>query len=289
MKLFFLEYGKIFLFGFSFSVGALSLLFVVSFASPQKLRVSFLDVGQGDAILIRTPSGHDMLIDGGPSDAVLARLGEKMNYFDREIDVVVATHDDADHITGLVPVLQRYDVDTIVLSPVKGDTDLAQDLRTRAHDETADVHVGARGNVIDFGDGVVTHILYPTANILGKTDTNDASVSLVLTYGDHSFLLTGDLSSKREQQLFGNVLPKHVTVYKAGHHGSKTSSGEQLLTYVKPEYSVISAGKDNRYGHPNTEALERLQKYSKEILSTIDQGTISFISDGRMLGVETGK
>ena len=120
-----------------------------------------------------------------------------------------------------------------------------------------------------------------------KNDTNDASVSLILTYGDETFLLTGDLPGTEETKLLQSSLPKNVTVYKAGHHGSKYSSSEPLLSYIHPEYAVISAGKDNKYGHPNPEALERLKKYSKEIISTIDRGTISFMADGRMMEVVT--
>lgn len=283
------DYGKLLVVGFSGVASGVSLYILILLVSPHVLRVSFLDIGQGDAILVQTPSGHNMLIDGGPSDSVLARMSEEMSYFDRDLDVMIATHDDADHVTGLIPVLQTYDVRTIVTSPVTSDTDIAQDLHKRMSDETSDRYVGRRGDVIDFGDGVATHILYPNGNVSSKTDTNDASVSVIITYGNHSFLLTGDLPSKREQQLFGNTLLHSITVYKAGHHGSKTSSGEELLTYIKPEYAIISAGKDNRYGHPNAEAIARLEKYSKETLSTIDRGTVTFESDGKMIVVGTEK
>ncbi len=230
-----------------------------------------------------------MLVDGGASDVVLTRLGEEMNYFNKNIDVMVATHGDADHVTGLIPILEKYTVENIVVSPVQAETSIFSDLEKHIQKENGNVYVGARGDEIDFGDGVVAHILYPQKNISERTDTNDTSVSLVLTYGDHSFLLTGDLTSTYEPQLLGTSLPKNLTVYKAGHHGSKTSSGVQLLTYIRPEYSVISAGKENKYGHPNPETVERLQIYSKEILSTIDHGTISFESDGRIVELEITK
>lgn len=289
IKIFFHEYGKVCLVGISFSVSLVSVIFLISLLQPAKLKVSFLDVGQGDAILIQTPGGHDMLIDGGPSDAVLAQLAEHMNYFDRVLDVMIATHGDADHITGLIPVMKKYHVKTIVHSPKRSNTGVFENLESDMTDEGADVRVGKKGDEIDFGDGVIVHILHPTDNASQSSDTNDASVSVVVRYGDHSFLLSGDLTSKYESQLIQSALPKHVTVYKTGHHGSKTSSGEQLLTYIRPEYSVISAGKENKYGHPNPEAISRLEKYAKEILSTIDRGTITFLSDGRMMEVETQK
>lgn len=289
MKTFLREYGKVCLVGVSLLVVLASVVFLTPFLQPAKLKISFLDVGQGDAILVQTPSGHDMLIDGGPTDVILSRMADKMNYFDRTLDVLVSTHEDADHATGLIPVIKKMEVRTIVASPTHSDTAMAADLLRRMESETRNVYVGTKGDIIDFGDGVVARIVYPEQRVSSKLDTNDASVSIVIVYGEHSFLLTGDLSMKYEPKLLGNDVPKPVTVYKAGHHGSKTSSGEMLLTYIKPEYAVISAGKDNRYGHPNAEALARLEKYSEEILSTIDRGTITFTSDGRTLGVETEK
>ena len=283
------QYGKVFILLVSFSVSLLSVCLIVSLVSPHPLRISFLDVGQGDAILVQTPSGHDMLIDGGPSNSVITRLDEEMNYFDRGLDVVIATHGDADHVTGLIPVMEKYDVKKIVRSPIKSKTGVFENLEARIESEGGEVYVGKRGDEIDFGDGVVAYVLYPSDKVSPSVETNDASVSVVIRYGEHSFLLSGDLTSKYESQLIGDTLPKYVTVHKAGHHGSKTSSGEQLLTYIKPEYSIISAGKDNKYGHPNAEAISRLEKYAKEILSTIDRGTITFASNGRMMEVETSK
>ncbi len=286
---FFNNYGKVSIVSFSLFLGVVSVCLLVISITPQKLRISFLDVGQGDSIFIQTPSGHSMLVDGGASDVVLTRLGEEMNYFDKNIDVMVATHGDADHVTGLIPVLEKYSVEKIVVSPVRAETSIFSDLEKRIQEENGNVYVGARGDEIDFGDGVLVHILYPRKSISQKIDTNDASVSFVLTYGEHSFVLTGDLTSTYEPQLLGISLPKNVTVYKAGHHGSKTSSGEQLLSYIRPEYSVISAGKENKYGHPNPEVLARLQTYSKEVLSTVEHGTISFESDGRIVDMKVDK
>lgn len=283
------EYGTMLATTASLVVSAFSLFIIVRSATPSDLHVSFLDVGQGDAIFIRTPGGHDVLIDGGPSDNVLARLDEEMDYFDRHIDMIIATHDDSDHITGLVPVLKKYDVDHIVSSPVRSATDLARVFASSSEQEKATLRVGAKGDVVDFGDGAILRVLYPTRTVSSKTDTNDASVSVVLTYGEHSFLLTGDLSSKYESRLVSAYLPHSVTVFKAGHHGSKTSSGETLLSYIKPEYAVISAGKDNRYGHPHAETLERLAVYAQETLSTYASGTVTFESDGKMLTISAKK
>ena len=284
------SYGKVSFCILMLSASLLSICLLSYAVSPSKLEVSFLDVGQGDAILVTTPSGKQMLIDGGPTHKILEEVSHHVSYFDRTIDVIVATHPDADHVTGLIPILEKYAVDTIVLSPSEGQTGIYEDAKKYTHRENAKIHIGAAGDVIDFGDGVIAKILYPSKKyIVKKEDTNDASVSMVIIYGSHSFLLTGDLATTREQALISTELPRNITVYKAGHHGSKYSSGEQLLSYIKPEYAVISAGKENKYGHPNPEAIERLQKYSKEILSTIDKGAITFRTDGKSMEVKTEK
>ncbi|MEI6810623.1 MAG: MBL fold metallo-hydrolase [Candidatus Nomurabacteria bacterium] len=284
------EYGKLITLIILVFVCVGLALTILSISTVQKLKVSFLDVGQGDAIFIQTPSGKSMLIDGGPNNNVLAKLASKMSYFDRDIDVIEETHPDADHITGLIPVLEKFNIRQIILSRAQSDTKIFDDLNTHIKNEQAETHVAQSGDIIDFHDGVIIKIIYPSSNYVAKkNDTNDASVSVEVTYGDETFLLTGDLPSTEESKLISGGLTKNITVYKAGHHGSKYSSGELLLTYIKPEYSVISAGKNNKYGHPNSETIERLQKYSKEILSTIDRGTISFITDGRMMEVETEK
>ena len=288
--LFLQEYGKVTIALGVLFVTLLTVVVLIRGATPQTLKVSFLDIGQGDAILIQTPSGHDMLIDGGPNNHILEKLSKKISYFDHHIDVVVSTHPDADHITGLIPVLLWYDVDHIIVSPITGHTGVFQVLQKSISDEHASIHIGKKGDDVDFGDGVVAHILYPDAYFHGnEKNTNDASVSLVVTYGDESILLTGDLPSTHEGELLQSILPHHVTIYKAGHHGSKYSSGEQLLSYIKPEYVVISAGKNNKYGHPNSETLERLKTYSQEILSTIDRGTITFSLDGKGVSIKTEK
>lgn len=296
---FFHDYGKVIFVFVLLSVSLISVCLIVSLVSPRKLRVSFLDVGQGDAIFIQTPSGKNVLIDGGATNVILTRLADEMSYFDHDIDVMIATHPDADHVIGLIPVLEKYDIRTVVVSPALGHTKVFDNLNSNINGEQADVHIARTGDEIDFHDGVIIKVLYPKLNyVANKIDTNDASVSMLVTYGDQSFLLTGDLPSTRENFLISELSSLHprressdsnITVYKAGHHGSKTSNSEQLLSYIHPEYTVISAGKQNKYGHPNIETIERLQKYTKEIISTVDRGTISFATDGRMIEVETGR
>ena len=296
---FFSSYGKLVFLSILSLVSITLLVTLTHLSSSKVLRVSFLDIGQGDAIFIQTPSGHDMLIDGGPNDRILEKLSEKMSYFDHHLDILLETHPDADHITGLIPVLKKYDVSNIITSPILGRTGIFDELEKRVQEEGADMYIGRRGDEIIFGDGVEVYILYPSANFHGSDkDTNDASVSVLVTYKEQSILLTGDLPSDHEGEIVNelirlkkniNTIEVPVTIYKAGHHGSKYSSGDRLLSYTQPNYTVISVGKDNKYGHPNPEAVGRLEKYSHEILSTIDHGTVSFLLDGNHVKLDIDK
>ena len=290
LKGLFSDYGKLILTVVGVMMIAVCLIFINIKTREGELAVTFFDVGQGDSIFIQTPSGKEMLIDGGPNDKVLQGLDREMSMNDKNIDVVVVTHADADHVTGLIPVLERYKVSHIIESLVAGHTSTFNDLENHIKSENANVHIGKTGDVIDFSDGVMATILYPSANYIDDKKTNEASVSILLTYLDKSFLLTGDLPTTREWKLIeSNLLSNGVTVYKAGHHGSKTSSSDQLLSYIKPYYSVISAGKDNRYGHPNIETLDRLRKYGKVILSTIESGDIKFVLGNNSFKFEVEK
>ncbi len=286
---FFSSYGKLLFGGILFVSSVTLFILLTSLVTPAHLRITFVDVGQGDAILIQTPSGHDMLIDGGPDDRVLEGLRKKMSFFDHHLDVVLATHPDADHITGLVPLLSQHHSDHVILSPATSDTGVYKVFMDEVAVASSSVHIGTRGDQIDFGDGVVVTLLYPgTIRTWKDGDTNDASLVTLVTYGSTTALLTGDLPSNNEDELIA-LLPHDITIYKAGHHGSKYSSGDQLLSYIRPEYAVVSAGLGNRYSHPHTETLERLQHYAKEILSTITSGTITFATDGSSVWLSTEK
>lgn len=270
------DYGKLLLVIFLTALLTLVLCFSYSLTNKRDLEVFFFDVGQGDGIFVLTPSGKSMILDGGPSNKILEKVRHVLPYTDRDIDVMVATHPDADHVTGLIPVVKQYDVRMFVDSGNNGDTKIADTLYDDVATERSEVHHGEAGDLIDFHDGVIARILWPNKNFKNKkSDTNASSVTILLEYKGKTFLLTGDLPTGEENKILGE-LPNAVDVYKAGHHGSKYSSGEVLLSKIKPDYSVISAGKDNKYGHPNEETLERLTRYSKSVLSTIDLGDITF-------------
>ena len=254
----------------------------------QELTVNFLDVGQGDAILIETPSGRHMLIDGGVDATILRELGSVLSFFDRTIDIVVATHPDADHVGGLRSVLERYDV-AVLMRPgalYEDDSAFASVLAIATQQNVNEV-IARRGQVIDFGDGTRLEILFPDRDVSGVA-SNDASIVARVVFGEHEFLLTGDSPQKIEEYLV-TLGPDALAsdVLKVGHHGSKTSSSELFLGYVNPTYGVFSRGCDNRYGHPHAEVVSTFAKFEVRTFDTCTDNRIVFASDGQTLHVQS--
>lgn len=250
------------------------------------LTVSFLNVGQGDAVFIQTPSGRQILVDGGPDAAVLRELGATMPFFDRSLDMVIATHPDADHISGLTDVLKRFKVSLLLRPGVEHDTPaLAALLRSAASAGVRELRA-RRGQTFDFGDGVILTVLFPDRDAT-RFETNTASVVVRVTFGDQSFLFTGDSPQAIEEYLVsldGEQL--RTTVLKAGHHGSRTSSSKLFVGFVDPEYVVLSRGCRNRYGHPHQETLDTLHAFGVDIRDTCTDGRITFETDGTTLTVK---
>lgn len=255
-----------------------------------ELRVTFLDIGQGDAIFIQSPSGAQMLIDGGKNRAVIRELSRVMPLFDRSIDVVLATHPDADHIGGLPDVLKRYRVGLVVQSSVldpEGVDAVAFDTAVREEEDEGGVQlVAERGQVIDLGAGVAFEILFPD-RFLPQVETNLASIVGRLTFGDTAFMLTGDSPDEIEKYLVAlDADGLQSNVLKAGHHGSRTSSSLQFVGFVSPEYGVFSRGCDNSYGHPHEEVVATFARLGIETFDTCTDGSVTFVSDGRSVRPE---
>lgn len=244
-----------------------------------ELTVAFLDVGQGDAIFIEAPNGNQILIDGGPNQAVLRGLGQLMSLSDRTIDLVIATHPDADHVGGLPAVFARYQINGFLAADLNPSTATYQALLDAARAE-ARVVLAARGQRINLGAGAVLDILAP-AQPAPIRDTNESSIVALLRYGDQSFLLLGDAPIKVEKNLL-NLYRQQLAagVLKLGHHGSKTSSAPEFLQTVAPDYAVISVGAKNRYGHPSPEVLQTLAAQKIKILRTDESGVLIFRTDG---------
>jgi competence protein ComEC len=275
------------LFGFAFAL----LLFLTGsvwyvaqeFEREPTLKVAFLDIGQGDAIFIETPSRKQMLVDGGPNKSVVRELSRVMPFFDRSIDVVINTHPDRDHIGGLPEVLKRYSVSRVLDPGVTSDSGTYGYYRQLIEQNpNIEYESARRGQIIDFGDGAYAQILFPDRDMDGVSNDNNASVIVHVVYASTSVMLTGDAPKKIEEYLItleGADLKSDIL--KAGHHGSRTSSSDSFVRAVSPKWVVISAGKDNSYNHPHKEVMELFASSSIEVLGTYDLGTIIFESDGK--------
>lgn len=267
-------------------VGAFS-AWIFSFPS-QTLRVSFLDIGQGDSILIQGPTGVTMLVDGGPpGGGVLRELGKRMPFFDRSIDAVVETHPDADHISGLIDVLERYHVGEFIEPGIPNTTKASQNLVAEVARKHPQDILARRGMRLILGGGAYADILFPDRD-LSKTETNTGSIVMHVVYGATSFYLNGDSPQMIEKYLVsldGNALES--TVLKAGHHGSKNSSAPEFVQAVAPEYGVFSRGCDNKYGHPAPVVVSLFKSLGIPTFDTCTQGTITFVSNGKTLAVSS--
>jgi competence protein ComEC len=280
-------------------VGATLVLLVLAFCAWRglpdgRLHVVFLDVGQGDAIFIQTPSARQVLVDGGPSEAVLlSQLGRQMPFWDRTLDVVILTHPDLDHITGLVAVLERYQVDTVIFREVEIESEVYEYWLQLLEAEGATVYQGEAGLRVTLDEGagvsppVEMIVLHPGAELASRSggDVNNDSVVTRLTCGAVSVLLPGDIKAEVERRLVAEGTPLRSTVLKAPHHGSCTSTTAEFLEAVDPEVVVISVGADNDFGHPCAEVLERLRDLP--VYRTDEHGTVEVITDGARVWVET--
>lgn len=273
-------------------VGVLALVAITAWLALRglpdgRLHVYFLDVGQGDAILIQAPDGRQILVDGGPSPtALLNGLGAVLPFWDRSLDLVVLTHPDGDHITGLIPLLERYRVGQVLDVPQTDTASLAKSWLVNLEQARVKRTYAVRGMRLPLGDLLIT-VLNPGATLLTGTnsdDNNNAAV-LRLDYGRTSLLLTGDAEQEAEADMIAAGLPLRADVLKVGHHGSNGSSSPSFLAAVAPRLAVIQVGADNTFGHPHPDLIERLA--GVEILRTDRNGRIEVISDGQRLTVKT--
>ena len=248
-----------------------------------KLKVTFLDVGQGDAALIESPNGNQVLIDSGPDKNIINALNRVMPFYDKSIDAVIATHPDQDHIGGLPEVFKNYFVPEYFNNGMTSGTGTFKEMTQEIKDKNIKSEVLREGETLDLGDGAYLKILYPN-KVPSGTDTNEYSIVAKLYYGDSSFIFTGDAPTDVLNLLAvndGSGLKSGVL--KVAHHGSKNSLSPAFFSAVSPEYSIISAGLNNRYGHPNKEIIDALNNIGTNILKTFEVGDITFVSDGENL------
>ena len=246
------------------------------------LRVVFFDVGQGDAIFIKTPQNHHILIDGGPGNVILEKIGRELPFFYNSIDLVILTHPHDDHVAGLIEVLKRYHVEEVICSGILGDSAVSKKWNSMI--EKRGYRAVIAGQRISAGNFYID-ILFPIANLKGKkvSDLNTVSVISRLVYKeDASFLFMGDAYKEQERELMSYKERSEFffldsDVLKVGHHGSRTSTAEDFLRAVSPKVAVIMAGEDNQFGHPHKETLKTLEKFDTKVMRTDQDGDIVFL------------
>ncbi|PIV42232.1 MAG: MBL fold metallo-hydrolase, partial [Candidatus Nealsonbacteria bacterium CG02_land_8_20_14_3_00_40_11] len=258
------------------------------------LEVDFFDVGQGDATFIQTPEGHQILIDGGPDSAILEKLGGSLPLGDRTLDLIILTHPENDHLLGLIEVLKNYEIGNILWTGIVRDTENYKEwerlIKKEQKEEKANIFIAKAGQKIYLSErnpDQYVEVLYPFESLEGKSfkDSNNTSIVNKLIFGENSFLFPGDIYKSAEKEILEKGIDVDSDVLKISHHGSKTSSAEEFIAKVSPEVAVISAGKDNKYGHPSPETLEALEKYGINILRTDINGDIKIISNGQNLTI----
>lgn len=261
---------------FSLLVIFLILGFAMRFSKNQDMQVIFFDVGQGDAILISQGSSQVLIDSGRSGQVILEKLGRYVPFWDRKIETVLMTHPDQDHIGGFADVFASYEIKTVIKTDVKSDSQTFKVLEEHIEKEKSEIVEGKNGVKIIFPDQKEMEIIYPFSSVSENAkDTNGSSIVSVLKFGESKFLLTGDLTSEKEDKILRKGIAVSADVLKVGHHGSKYSTSAQFLEKVSPRDAVISVGK-NSYGHPTMEILERLKKQGVSISRTDEKGDIIY-------------
>ena len=261
---------------------------VVKEAGKDILTVNYIDVGQGDSMFIQTSSGKTMLIDAGTHE-----MGSKVvNYIKsrgiNKIDILIGTHPHNDHIGGIVEVLKTFKIGKFYMPKVTTTTRTFEEVLKAIKSKGLSISVAKAGVVIDLGDGVIAKMLAPNSS--HYEDLNNYSAVVKITYGNTSFLFTGDASEQSEKEMLSKGDNLKADVLKIGHHGSSSASTWAFLKAVHPKYAVISCGKYNDYGHPHKETMKKLKSLGIIVYRTDECGTVIAVSDGKTINfnVEPG-
>ena len=264
-------------------------------AAPDgRLHVYFIDIGQGDSIFIVTPSGRQVLIDGGPdSMGAIRAIGGRMPFWDRTLDMVILTHPDQDHLQGLVEVLRRYRLDIVLSGPDRRETALFSQWEKAIQERGLSPTVAFAGQRIHLEDKLWLEVLHPPLEPLSGTgaDSNNNSLVLRLHYKNLSILLTGDIEREAESWLVDGSLVLDSDVLKVPHHGSNSSTTPRFLEAVTPQIAIISAGEDNRFGHPAPQVVTRLEDWVGEerLFLTQRDGAVHLSTDGKKVWLQHSK
>jgi len=266
-------------------------LYVWNLEQEPELRVYFFDVGQGEAIFINTKNGEQILIDGGPSNKILPLLGRVMPFYDHSIDAVILTHPHADHVSGLIEVLKRYNVGEVIESGVDYNTAEAKEFEDLISKKRIKKIIINKPAKLSFFKNATLTFLSPDKYFEGQilNNVHDSVLVSELDFEGKKILFMADAEKNLERYLLQKGVLEDVDVLKVGHHGSKTSSTADFLKTVKPEYAVISVGAKNRYGHPHQQTLSGLETIGVQILRTDINGTIILNINGGQLTLQKEK
>lgn len=246
------------------------------------LEIYFLDVGQGDGILIITPDKQRILIDGGPDSEILSQLPKVSSYFYKDIDLIVLSHPDADHIGGLPEVLNYFNVSNIMYTKIDHQNSFYAQFKAMIEDKDINVI-----NIYDqkyFRIGCCTYIniLWPLDELsTSALKPNDTSISFELIYKDTNFFFGGDISDFIEDEIINNDPWLDVDLLKVSHHGSRSSSSANFVNRISPQVAVIQVGRDNKFKHPHQEVLNVFEEEDIPVLRTDQRGIIKVSSDGK--------
>lgn len=259
--------------------------------SDGKLHIIFCDVGQGDAIFIRTPKGNDILLDGGPGDSVLSCLADNMPFWDRSIELMLLSHPHEDHLAGLISVLERYTVLQFATERLANKTAGFAALQKAVENESLTLRYLFSGDTVKTKDGVTVWVLGPSQSFLTSTSPGGtigekeefASLVLLVSYGSFDVMLTGDSQAEGLEEALTGLLSA-IEVLQVPHHGSKTGLTSSLVGKINPQLAVISVGK-NKYGHPSAQTLGILGDQVIRVLRTDKNGDVEIVSDGNGFAV----
>jgi len=248
--------------------------------SNHNLQFHFIDVGQGDSSLIITPKGKTILIDAGDEAHAKKVLSYVREQGIEKLDLVIATHPDADHIGGMDKVIKNFDIGVFAMPDVSAKTNQYKQIQRELKAKKMKATRLYQGDEVQIDDDIDFEILSP---VKGKKydDTNEYSIVTKIVYKDTSFILMGDATMENEVDIINNVPDIDIDVLKLGHHGSSTSSSDYFITKTSPKIAIISCGKNNKYGHPHQEVMRVLKKHGVTPYRTDEMGDIVITSDGK--------